>query len=706
MSNSADLAQDARQAFAAGDYAKAQQLAAEHLLRVPTSLDAQSMLANASNALGDYERAITAIEALHAARPQDIAIRKALATSCNNRGSQFYHAGDLDRAAGFYERAVRLDETFALAWTNLAACAAQRRKHALAATCNARLLALDAGNVDAALRFAYAMHALGKYSDAETVLESIPGDKLNPEHRFAFARVFECLGKPDRAAAIFEGNADIDAGMLERMVKVQAACGNVAGAQGNLERIAARTDRESRGRFRAERDAALLMPAVFASHAEIVTTRAAYAVRMQQFVSDWPPPRLARCGVRIDDLCHAHLRVAYQGENDLALACAYGDWLAASAGHLLAAPATARPATPIRRIGVVSPHWIMGTIATYFGAWPQALQSAGAEVYLYTTSNQQDAISQRITSRFKHACSLPADLAAAAARIRADELDLLIYPEVGLGNGATEVLAALRLAPRQWVAWGHPVTTGLPTVDRYISVSSMEPPAGANDYREPLLCLPGIGTRFARPAIAAPASRERFGLPDGGALYLLPHSPLKLHPDTDELVAAILQRDATARIAFFVDALPVLTLAHRRRLEARLAREGIDTANRLFWLPYQPEAEFHGLLAATDVVVDTMHFSGGATSIEAFAQNTPIVTVEGRHMRGRQTAAMLRMLDLPDLICADAGAAAARAVALAKNPDERARMRARLVERTPVLFGQTEPLRALCEHVRHDGATP
>jgi len=59
-------------------------------------------------------------------------------------------------------------------------------------------------------------------------------------------------------------------------------------------------------------------------------------------------------------------------------------------------------------------------------------------------------------------------------RILADRLHILVYPEIGM-HPPTMQIAALRLAPVQCTAWGHPLTSGLPTVDYYLSSELMEP---------------------------------------------------------------------------------------------------------------------------------------------------------------------------------------------------------------------------------------
>ena len=44
----------------------------------------------------------------------------------------------------------------------------------------------------------------------------------------------------------------------------------------------------------------------------------------------------------------------------------------------------------------------------------------------------------------------------------------IVYPELGM-DVTSFALAALRLAPVQAATWGHPETTGLPTIDYFLS---------------------------------------------------------------------------------------------------------------------------------------------------------------------------------------------------------------------------------------------
>src|SRR4029077_2902951 len=75
------------------------------------------------------------------------------------------------------------------------------------------------------------------------------------------------------------------------------------------------------------------------------------------------------------------------------------------------------------------------------------------------------------------------NLEAVCRAILADNLHVLMFLDIGMLPLMTQ-LAALRLAPVQCSTWGHPVTSGLPTVDYFLSSHLMEPEDGQAHYTE------------------------------------------------------------------------------------------------------------------------------------------------------------------------------------------------------------------------------
>jgi CRISPR-associated protein Csy1 len=258
----------------------------------------------------------------------------------------------------------------------------------------------------------------------------------------------------------------------------------------------------------------------------------------------------------------------------------------------------------------------------------------------------------------------------------------------------------LRLARVQACAGGHPSTTGLPTIDAFVSCADMEPANAAGPYCERLLLLPGLGTRYPAPAIAAAATRASLGLPERRRLYLVPQSAFKLHPDNDSLLANIVAGDREAVLVLFADREMATTAFLRERVRGQLARITDRPDEHMAWLARRTREEYLAVNRACDVMVDSLHWSGGNTTLDALHCALPVVTCPGELMRGRQSAAMLRTLERPDLIASSPAQLAMRAIELATDPASRERMAGALIERLPALTQSSAPLEALDARLR------
>ena len=311
------------------------------------------------------------------------------------------------------------------------------------------------------------------------------------------------------------------------------------------------------------------------------------------------------------------------------------------------------------------------------------------EIHAFHFGAEVDDITEtirRAVDRFEHVAQRPHRI---AERIRAARLDVLVYPELGM-DGRDVTLSTLRLAPVQCAAWGHPVTTGSSAIDYFLSCELMEPADAREHYRERLMLLPGLGTSYRKPDVRA-ASRDEFGLRGDRRLYACPQSLFKIHPDNDAVFVALLEADRQGQLVFCAEPGQPVTIDFHARLERALARAAIDPA-RICWQPMRREPDFRAMLSVCDVMVDTLHWSGGNTSLDALAAGLPIVTVPGRFLRGRQSAAMLEILGLPELVAHDIDSLVATAMRVATERDA---ISSRITQNLSRLFDRDEPIRAL-----------
>lgn len=297
------------------------------------------------------------------------------------------------------------------------------------------------------------------------------------------------------------------------------------------------------------------------------------------------------------------------------------------------------------RLGIVSGH-----VRRHHPVWDIVLRGLVThldrerfEIILYHTNALIDQDTTWVSNRVDRFVQGPKPLKAWLSELEQDRPEVIFYPEVGM-DPATCALAALRLAPTQVASWGHPVTTGLPSMDLFVSGELLEPPDAQEHYREHLIRLPGTGvcTEFTELQVTAwQAAAGRAGK----VRFALCHQPIKFDPADDPLLARIAK--AVGPSEFWLSC-PQKHDWATARLRDRLAKafrsEGLDPDAHLRVTPWLPREQFLGFLDTMDVYLDCPAFSGYTTAWLAIHRGLPIVTLEGRFLRQRLAAGLLRQI--------------------------------------------------------------
>jgi CRISPR-associated protein Csy1 len=439
---------------------------------------------------------------------------------------------------------------------------------------------------------------------------------------------------------------------------------------------------------------------VYTSLAHLEDTRREFAAGLERLHEAAPRFAYPRAEAALDAARWTNFYLAYQGRDDRALQVRYGELhrriLEPAVPELFAPRARRATGRERIRVGFFSHFFFNCTAGRYFSSWITHLDRDRFEPFVYYT-NEWIADDTRTIAAAAHTFRhLPGrSLHALAQQVAADDLDVLVYPELGM-HPETFTLAGLRLAPVQCAGWGHPNTTGLGAIDWFISCAEMEPPGAEAHYSERLALLPGLGTRYAIPTAETTGERADFGIPEGRTTYLVPQSLFKIHPDNDELIARVLERDPDGVAVMFASHHDRLTQTFATRLASSLEKRRIDIHERVFFLaPFIPHPRYLRLNALCDVMLDTLHWSGGNTSLDALASGLPVVTLPGTLMRGRQSQAMLHALGAGELVAADADAYVETAASLGRDRERRAALSQRILANRGALFEREEPVRAL-----------
>ncbi|MEG4588746.1 O-linked N-acetylglucosamine transferase, SPINDLY family protein [Microcoleus sp. MOSTC5] len=332
------------------------------------------------------------------------------------------------------------------------------------------------------------------------------------------------------------------------------------------------------------------------------------------------------------------------------------------------------------RVGYISSylHSYSGTL--WLTGWLRYCNHQQFEIYCYYTGNDPDPITEQFrqySHRFRH---IPHNLEAVCQQIIDDKLQILVFPEIGM-DAPTIQIAALRLAPVQCSAWGHPVTSGLPTIDYFISSELMEPETAQLHYSETLIKLPNIGVAYPKPTVGKlNNSRLDFDLREDAVIYLCCQAPFKYLPQYDFILAEIARRVPQAQFIF-----PRGELL-RERLKLAFAAVNLDSEDYCLFRTIPTRQDYIAINFLSDVFLDTFTWSGGNTSLEAIACNLPIVTCPGEFMRGLHAYSFLKMLGVTDTIAQNEEEYIQIAVNLGRDSDWRRDIAERMSQRQDDLF--------------------
>lgn len=371
--------------------------------------------------------------------------------------------------------------------------------------------------------------------------------------------------------------------------------------------------------------------------------------------------------------------VSYQAQNDRELQRQYGSLV-----HKIMAANYPEWVTPLSmpplkannkiRIGYISAylHSYSGTL--WLTGWLRYCDRQSLEIYCYYIGNNPDPITQQFQDYSDVFYHIPYNLEAVCEQIITDQLHTLVFPEIGM-NPQTMLIAGLQLAPVQCVAWGHPVTTGLPTIDYFLSSELMEPENAQEHYSETLIRLPNIGVSYPKPYIPPIIkTRADFQLADDAVIYLCCQAPFKYLPQYDFIFAEIARRVPKSQFVFLRGS------SIQQRLKRAFAAAGLNYEDYCVFLTIPERLDYLMINLLSDVYLDTFTWSGGNTTLEAIACNLPVVTCPGEFMRGRHSYSFLKMLGVTDTIAQNEAEYIEIAVKLGLDPAWRRHIAERMSE--------------------------
>ncbi|HTQ10310.1 MAG TPA: tetratricopeptide repeat protein [Fimbriimonadaceae bacterium] len=601
--------------------------ALEALKRAGGTADAHFFRGNSHAALGDHERAVEEFESA-------LRISPGHADAWNNRGSSLLELGRPHEAVESIKTALGLMPASSAPHCHLARALIAARRPDEALSVIDVVLKFEPGFTPAHALRSEAVAALDEMERETQRLSAEPERPSDVEERADLARRLQAQGRWSRAVALL-GDATSDALRVLNAVllpPVFESSSAMDGALAHLDEALAGLE---------ERPPKLEDP-----HRQVGVT----AFNLPYFgVSDRP----------------------YQER----IAKMYRE---ASAGLRFEASHSKRTDRP--RIGILSGLLGEHTISRVFGGLIERLDRERFEK-VFLRIGVGDEVSERIAQSCDRQVELDPVLGPAREQVARESIDILFYPEIGM-DPLTYFLAFSRLAPIQCTTWGHPMTSGSPVMDFFLSSEHLEREDAQAEYTERLVRVPHLSSFYVKPQEPPSWGRADFMLPSDRRLYGCPQMPYKFHPDYDRVLASILERDERGLLVLIE---PQRAL-FKQILQERWRRTHPILLERTVWLHLMPLNRFLRLLQLCDALLVPIQFGGGRTTLDALGVGAPAVTFEGAFLKSRITSAIYREMGFADLIASSEDSYIELALRLSRDREFQAHCRDNVSGLADVLY--------------------
>lgn len=298
------------------------------------------------------------------------------------------------------------------------------------------------------------------------------------------------------------------------------------------------------------------------------------------------------------------------------------------------------------RIGYISPDFRHHVVLLFIWAMLTKYNAEEFEVYLFSNSRIEDKYSGYLQQQVQFWCNISSLSALQAAQvIQSQEIDILVELAGHSKDNCLPVLA-YKPAPVQICGIGYFATTGLQTVDYFLTDSYLVNGDSARYFTEKLLVLPHshfcyTALRETTPVQGAPCRRKGY-VTFGSFNHLT-----KVNDTVLRVWAALLQQVPNSRLLLKCATLD--DAAARELMHDRLTALGVSEERfelRGFSLDYLQE--YYEL----DIALDTFPYPGGGTTCDALYMGVPVITLgDGTH-GGNFGISLLKNIGL-DFACAE-----------------------------------------------------
>ena len=586
---------------------------------------------------------------------------------------QKHHLGQFEAAINYYEQILEINPNFAEVYASLA-------------------------------------EAQDKTGDSEAAIKSYQqAIKSKPEYAEAYCNLgnlFKKQGNVSAAIEYYQKALKIKPDLIE----VYCNLGNLLKKQGNISAAIKSYQKALIIQPNLARAKFFIcihqLPIIYNTFTEIELNRDNYQKYLQDLAENYQQASSQQLKNAADAVGASQpFYLAYQGLNDRDLQKIYGEMIVRIMSHRYPQNSQNIALPELQsnekiRIGFVSGCFHRHSVWKIpMKGWVENLDKSQFELFAYHTNTtlKHDGETVKAAQAFDKFTKGPASIEKWTQIIQQDKLHVLIFPEFGM-DPTTLQLGCLRLAPIQMTSWGHPNTSGLPTIDYYLSSELMEPENAQENYTEKLVKLPNLSIYYQPQAIPPlKVTKKDIDISEDCMMFWCCQSLYKYLPQHDDVFPKISRELDNCKFVFIENEGEGITEVFRQRLEKAFGDFALDYEDYCIFLPRMKARKFAGTAAIADVFLDSIGWSGCNSTLEAIAHDVPVVTLPGEFMRARHSMAILKMMDIEETIASNKEEYIKIAIHLAKDAQYRKYLSELVAQNKHKLYNDLKPVRALEE---------
>lgn len=312
------------------------------------------------------------------------------------------------------------------------------------------------------------------------------------------------------------------------------------------------------------------------------------------------------------------------------------------------------------RVGFMSYYFREHSVSKMTLGLFKGLDKSKFHTVLYQFGHR-DHITEQLASHVSKLVMLEnVDMQRTQRLVADDALDVLVFAEIGM-DPHSYAMAFGRHAPIQIAMHGHAQTTGIQSIDYYVSYAGFSEPQAQTHYSEKLLVVDGF-TPLPRyydlvPYVLSPhmhtesgrsAFKSRFRIPREATVYACLQTLFKVDPRMDEVARSILRRHPGSVVLF--KELPMTDQVGKQVIARMRKTFSEEEMQRVFFMPPLNDQDYRDAYLIVDVLIDSFPFGGHTTSMDAFSAGCPVVSMPTDLMSGRCTQGFLKFMGLGELV--------------------------------------------------------